>query len=164
MSKDITCSHWFKVVFDNNKLRTMVRKLSPEVIKFQKELEFEAIAFSGISGALVAPIISYETGIPIIMVRKKDDYKSSHDPYLVSGCLSCEKYVILDDLVNTGKTVLRIKDIIWENSTVPKLVGIILYSPLYGYFLENTENSFIKKFAKGSMDEGLQNLPILAMY
>ena len=109
------------------------RKKSIDFILSQLEkIEYDSIAFTGMSGAVLAPIISYLTGKHLIMVRKKGD--NTHSDYdIESSSTICNRYVIIDDQSHSGKTIDRIvhkiEDSILTLSHDVNCVGIILYHP-----------------------------------
>jgi len=75
--------------------------------------EFDAIAFRGLSGALLAPIVALQMGKTLIAVRKGESTHSSRD---VEGDYGARRYVIIDDIVSSGDTVRAIiADIKTEN-------------------------------------------------
>lgn len=67
------------------------------------KLEFDAIAFSGQSGSLIAPIVAMLMGKSLIMVRKSG--VRSHSSYKVEGDINAKSYIIIDDLTSSGKTI-----------------------------------------------------------
>lgn len=67
------------------------------------ERDFDAIAFSGMSGAILAPQIAVALQKNLIMVRKEDD-KSTHSCQRVEGIRSCKHYIIIDDFSSSGRT------------------------------------------------------------
>lgn len=102
-------------------IRRTVKALRPKVG------EFDAIAFRGTSGALMAPIISALLKKHLIMVRKRDGH---HGQYEVEGALDC-RYIILDDIIATGGTVNTIQLEIKDVSPDALCVGIYLYRDGY---------------------------------
>lgn len=70
----------------------------------------DAIAFTGMSGALVAPRVASLLDLPMLMVRKAHD--GSHSNYRVEGFVGSQCYVIVDDFVSSGATVEGICDCI----------------------------------------------------
>lgn len=93
--------------------------------------DFDGIAFRGMSGALVAPLVAREMRKKLLMVRKAKD--SSHSMHTVEGDFSTKQYVIIDDMISSGNTLRGIiedvkKDFIKERvATLPECVGIVLY-------------------------------------
>lgn len=90
----------------------------------------DAIAVSGVSGMPLLGAISVETGIPMTIVRKEDE-DLCHG-YKVTGWVGSGRYIILDDLIASGKTVENIARAIHEeaklrNQVPPTLGGIVLY-------------------------------------
>jgi adenine/guanine phosphoribosyltransferase-like PRPP-binding protein len=79
-----------------------VRELIPEVKKVLKGVKFEAVAFRGNSGALMAPIVALHLKKTLIMVRKTTE--GSHSYKLVEGDKAAKRYIIVDDCIDTGKT------------------------------------------------------------
>lgn len=66
-------------------------------------IPIDAIAFTGMSGALVAPRVASLLDLPMLMVRKA--YDGSHSDYEVEGFVESQCYIIVDDFVCTGTTV-----------------------------------------------------------
>ncbi len=111
---------------------------------------FDAIAFAGMSGAIIAPMVAYKLNKPLIVVRKESDTSisgNSHSSRMVEGCIFARTYLIIDDFIDTGNTIKRIIDqikvaaenkkylvpsYILENPNyvpyVPKCVGVYCYS------------------------------------
>lgn len=124
--------------------KKVVGKIVESIQEIQKKSKVDAIAVRGMSGALVGGIAAHITGIPLICVRKED---SSHSDFHVEMVMLDPKpvtnYIIIDDLICTGKTINTIiSDIdkefrrIADTYSSPynaiqmkaKPVGIILYN------------------------------------
>ena len=112
------------------------------VLKVLENIEYDAIAFSGMSGALMASIIADRTGSGLIMVRKEMDV--SHSTLFIESSShrkhTC-KYVVIDDVISTGKTIKRIIWQVGSNSDLAyksemECVGIVLYGAA-GLFLSS---------------------------
>lgn len=91
--------------------------------------KFEAIAFTGTSGAAFAYPLSIRLKKPLICVRKE----GSHYGSKVEGVYGIKNYVIVDDFISSGDTVDKIinevEDMARKNRVAkPKCVGIFLYS------------------------------------
>jgi adenine/guanine phosphoribosyltransferase-like PRPP-binding protein len=80
------------------------RKAIARGVKALSALDFDAIAFTGTSGGLLAPAIAYEMNKGLIVVKKG----KSHSSLRVEGCVRAATYVIVDDFISTGNTVRRI--------------------------------------------------------
>lgn len=72
-----------------------------------RDLHFDAIAFSGMSGALVAPSVAMALRKPMILARKDTD-DSHAGRGVVEGALDADTYIIIDDFISYGDTVRRI--------------------------------------------------------
>ena len=106
-------------------------RLLPKVVKKLKQLKkkwkFEAIAFTGCSGAAVAYPLSFLTKTHLICVRKD----KAHNKSKTEGATEVKRYLIVDDFICSGKTI---KNII--SALKGKPVGILLYS---AYSTKNTK-------------------------
>lgn len=71
-------------------------------------LQFDAIAFAGMSGCLMAPAIADKLGVGIMAIRKRGE--RTHADFTVEATPKCVTYIIVDDLVYSGQTVERIQD------------------------------------------------------
>lgn len=90
-------------------------------------LDFNAIAFRGISGALVAPILAFTMKKHIIAVRKVAD--GTHSAAFVEGVLSFNtKYLIVDDFSSSGETVRAIRNSIFSVEPRAVCVGLYFYT------------------------------------
>jgi orotate phosphoribosyltransferase-like protein len=102
-----------------------VSQIVKDAVKALKGVDFDTIAFRGISGALVAPIVAHKLKKEIALVRKPEEKTHSYCKY--EGHLSIERYVIIDDLVCSGETIAA--TVLKVRSLVPgaKFVGVYLY-------------------------------------
>lgn len=123
-------AYYLEKVIRSGNLRQTIRLLK---IALQGH-EFDSIAFRGMSGALVAPPLALSLRKELIVVRKPSDLASgsdaTHSGYLVEGCKSCKKYVIVDDLIISGRTTCSIYRAIKNFAPNAECIGAILYSNL----------------------------------
>jgi adenine/guanine phosphoribosyltransferase-like PRPP-binding protein len=89
-------------------------------------IKFDAIACTGLSGSLVAPAVAAELDKPIVIVRKGE---SSHGNTIESSknFKDAFNYIIIDDLVESGRTMTRIKKVLTKECGA-KCVGIYFYN------------------------------------
>lgn len=85
--------------------------------------EFDAVAFRGFSGSLVAPIIAYTLSKRMIIVRKEPAHG-----WAVEGH-DATNYLIIDDFISSGKTIRTIIEEIGKSQVTGKPVGIYLWKP-----------------------------------
>lgn len=103
-----------------------------------KKYDFQSFAFRGMSGALVAPLLAYQTNKTMLMVRKpkvEDSTESSdHSEYRVEGDLAARRYIIVDDFICSGATMRATIEEISKAAPNAKCLGILLYKNyiLYG--------------------------------
>lgn len=129
----------------------MLRRLIPATVRILKRLragglEFDAIAFRGMSGALYAAPVAYLLNVPLIMVRKTDanGHTGSHSYYKVEGDLNAMTYLVLDDFISSGHTVREIVREIHEWNGA-KCRGIV------------TAGGVARTYRRGYSDRGQKN-------
>jgi len=90
-------------------------------------LNFDAIAYRGQSGALIAAPVALFLKKHLILVRKEDE--CSHSSYSVEGCTKnyC-RYIIVDDLISCGNTVQHIYSKVADKLYFPDLVAVFVCS------------------------------------
>jgi len=105
-------------------LMRTVNKLARRI--WQNEVKFDSIAISGWSGALFGIPLAIKLNKRIIIVRKDGSFHGNR----VEG-KNTKRFIIVDDLIDTGETVRRIyKGVkcVWPSS---KCIGIFLaHKPL----------------------------------
>ena len=96
-----------------------------KAIKSSK-VKFDAIAFSGNSGAIIASPLSILLRKPLILVRKTTD--DCHSACTLEGCTKrgC-RYIIVDDLICEGKTIENVIREVENQIVEPVLVGIFVH-------------------------------------
>jgi adenine/guanine phosphoribosyltransferase-like PRPP-binding protein len=122
------CSHLEKL-FDI-KSRTIIVKELIALLKPHLD-EFDAIAVSGYSMALVVPILAYKLKKEIILVRK--DSEERHSSHNVEG-KSDQRVVFVDDLISSRSTYNHVeKGLRTIDCTI---VGIVMYEDAYPWIKE----------------------------
>lgn len=108
------------------KLRKKTIKDLCALIK-KHNLDFDSIAFTGLSGALVAPSVADKLNKNLIAIRKDncDSHAASYSDEFIEGNLDSKKYIIVDDLIFSGSTIKRIM----RKIDFSECVGVFLYSP-----------------------------------
>lgn len=113
----------------------MMTSAGNKVAALKKELGFDAVAFSGSSGAALAFHLAIAHKIPIIYVRKEDEQSHGYPVECNFGNTTqhhIKKYLIVDDFVGSGNTIRRIvraiSNITKERGAYPaKPIGIFCY-------------------------------------
>lgn len=105
----------------NNIIKTAYKRLKRHAHKF------DAIAFTGMSGGLVAPALAAKLKKPLLMVRKGSLKGLTHSTKRVEGITYAQTYLIIDDCIATGRTIKRIKRAITKFAPMAKPVGIYMY-------------------------------------
>lgn len=142
---------YFEDLMRTDRRNQFIKNAVSVLKKWKKKNHFDAIAFRGMSGAIIAPVIAYEMNLPVIVIRK--EYDDTHDFRRVFGFVEPRhhtvKYIIIDDFIETGNTVNEIVKGVSEAVKDSELVGIFLYyrseeSSLKDYQLAPDEYSHIK--------------------
>ena len=86
--------------------------LTPMIEAIRKELhgvKYDTIVVTGSSGMLVGPVIARALRKKLLVVRKPEEYESSHSSAKLLGELG-ERWIFLDDFVSGGATFRRVRD------------------------------------------------------
>jgi adenine/guanine phosphoribosyltransferase-like PRPP-binding protein len=111
-------------IYSTEEFSKLIDKLAKRLNTFYKKHSFDAIAFTGSSGAAVAYPLSYKCNIPLICIRKGH----SHFGCTYEGRTDIKNYIIIDDFIETGATIKRIKKEVKKVSKNAKLQAIFLYA------------------------------------
>ena len=111
-------------LINTKELKKTVKKSLEFIRKNKLQDTFDAIAFRGLSGALIAPILASRLDKTLIAVRKhktceKCGNSTAHSYRTVEGNLGANRYIIVDDFVSSGVTVRTIiKSIAEKRKTI----------------------------------------------
>lgn len=113
---------WLRPILKPGGLAEIVKKVETVL----QSIEFDAIAFTGLSGAVLSSIIAMRMNKLLYCVRK--EHESRHSGQVVEGPSTGLRYVIIDDLICTGTTIRRIIKLVSEHTIdTAQLVAIYLY-------------------------------------
>jgi adenine/guanine phosphoribosyltransferase-like PRPP-binding protein len=127
MKKKLTIqTNYLHKVYRTDQFVKTVKLAATRIRKFRRKVKFEAIAFTGSSGAALAYPISFLLGIPLICVRK--NAKDNHSGLKLEGAVSAASYIIVDDFIESGKTINKINRTIRLRNDKSNCVGIYLYN------------------------------------
>lgn len=116
-------------------------------------VDVPVIAVSGLSGLLVGPTVALETNRYLLVVRKLNEQRHSDNE--VEGPRGNFNYVILDDFLQSGSTVVRIVECIARHTTFEShCAGVLSYR--YNY-REGKFESFEELQRKYFRIKGLHN-------
>jgi orotate phosphoribosyltransferase len=131
-------SNYLENIFSNNKV---FRKTIREIVKSLKQLNFDYLIGTGLSGSCVIPTVALRLNKLFAIVRK--DLKH-HGYFEIEGLPREDKqlsYLILDDFISTGATVDRIftkmQDSIVRKSDL--CIGLFSYKDYYFGFTRYTD-------------------------
>lgn len=129
-------------LYEPNIVRRNARKIARLLRKVQKKHQFDAVIVTGKSGISMAYAAMIYEDFNLVVVRKAGE--SSHGDRIEGNSYGGEikRYVILDDLTETGATVRNIQHQLNEycesNYAIPELVALILYKPICSTEMETT--------------------------
>ena len=118
-------------IFTTDKFKICVDVAVKDLTAFGLD-KFEAIAFTGVSGAALAFPLSYLLNKPLLCVRKETCNShfitDSYNPSFVEGDAGTQSYIIVDDFITTGNTINYInRKISDELGFNVKFIGYYLY-------------------------------------
>ncbi len=136
----------------NNSINTQnARRAIKQAVKELKEkgVEFDTVAFSGMSGALFAPVLAHKMSKEMILVRKPQRDEMRHSSHDQEGYSDAERVLIVDDICSSGKTVERIMEGVKEFAPRAKFVGAYFYAN--GAGCSDSPKGFVKDIVVGCL-------------
>lgn len=119
----------------------LANKVAANVLTLKKRLKFDAIAFTGASGSAMAYPVSMLTGIPLLLVRKRDEQTHGSRVEGPNGA-NIKKYAIIDDFICSGSTVKRIIEALSAEDQTMRCVCIMVYLSKYTHKLSELSLQF----------------------
>ena len=118
--------HYMKNAFSNQ--RKNIANAKKRIIT--ERLGFDSIAVQGISGIVFGTLLAYEMKKNLIIVRKSTkESLHTHHKRVVTQKDFCKRWIFVDDLIDSGKTFIRVKKAIHEEfGSTAQFVGGYLYS------------------------------------
>lgn len=111
-----------------------MQKLIHHMKRLMGNEEFDTIAFRGMSGAVVAPVVAHAMQKHLLVVRKPKIHSDEHHSHLtVEGNLGCQRYIIIDDVRATGNTIAAILGEVREWVPEARCIGAVLYHEFLSY-------------------------------
>lgn len=100
-------------------------------VRVLRHWDFDSIAFTGVSGALIGPSIAMRMGKTFIVVRKRTEQGITHTARIVEGDYNARRYVIVDDFVCSGDTKRRVIEEISKEMPSAVCLGILEVNYIY---------------------------------
>lgn len=111
-------AYYLKSCIRTERLGKVILKLAKVLAKY----DYDAIAFQGMSGTLLAAPLALATGKTMIGVRKR---VTPHSRRAVEGDRGARKYIIVDDCVSSGDTARRIIKAIEKFAPQAECLGVL---------------------------------------
>jgi adenine/guanine phosphoribosyltransferase-like PRPP-binding protein len=124
-------TNYLQHVFDQKIFQKAVDKTLLSAESIRKRTGFDTIAFTGMSGAAMAFLLSHWMNVPLLCVRKKNDnshYVTQTSRILEGNVHDVRKYLIVDDFIASGHTIQYVIDSIKTSNTYAECVGILMYA------------------------------------
>lgn len=115
------CEHT-TILLNHNQRHLFISKAVQTLQKITDD--FDTVACCGTSGLLVISQIAEQLNKNILIIRKKND--SKYSPFMYEGVIP-EKYVIIDDLICSGRTAKHILKTVKEESPNSICTGIYVF-------------------------------------
>jgi adenine/guanine phosphoribosyltransferase-like PRPP-binding protein len=132
--------------------KTRNRIIIKAVCDLRKIEHFDSIVCCGISGLLVAPQIAEILNKHLVVIRKEND--KCYSDFGIEG-VAPYRYIIIDDLICSGKTVRHIKNTIKEDYPRAICIGVYCYLPDDSAYRDDEDGS---KLCKRDLGIPLLNL------
>ena len=118
---------YFPEILKRQYRRNMIRRAVKILRKGHFDRTFDAIAITGISGALFGIPLAYALGKELMIVRKKELRHSGRleGGGYVLGVINARHYLIVDDLTESGATLKRITKAVKKVSPFAGCVGVL---------------------------------------
>ena len=115
-------------------LANLTHKSIQRLTRLKEALNFDTIAFTGISGAPIAYTASYALEVNVLYVRKTNEKCHGQRVESNSGNQEIRRYIIVDDFIESGDTCRSIHTAIKKTAhnheqKTPTCVGVFLYDP-----------------------------------
>jgi len=114
----VTNKNYFFKVTREEIVKKIVAHLKP------RKKEFDAIAVSGYSMSLIAPIVASKLNKELVLVRKYSDNR--HSSFMAEG-IHKQRCIVIDDCVDSGATMSHVIEHVKE-LLEGSVVGIVLYN------------------------------------
>lgn len=118
-------------VFEPGLFQRSVDKTLAAAECLKKSTGFDTIAFSGMSGAAMAFMLSHWMNVPLLCVRKREDtshYVKQSRKFLEGNATDVRKYLIVDDFISSGATVQYMIDTISSANYQAECIGMLMYA------------------------------------
>lgn len=120
---EFKCASWIRPLVDPAKRRQAVARTR---VRLSELPEFDAIAFTGLSGSVIAGAVASAMDKYLYCVRKEGE--SKHSAYVVEGPETGLRYIIIDDFISSGSTVRRVMEkVAAHTDNQAKCVGAYLW-------------------------------------
>ena len=103
-----------------------LRQLINNAVRSIPNKNFDSIAFRGMSGAIVAPLIAMKLKKNLIMVRKHE--ATSHSVSRVEGFTKSKRYIIVDDFIESGESAANIYYDVKNFAPKAECIGLLVVS------------------------------------
>jgi adenine/guanine phosphoribosyltransferase-like PRPP-binding protein len=115
---------WDHAMYLEDVIRTeRLRRTVKKAVKILSRRRFDSIAFQGMSGALIAPVLAIALNKTMIMVRKE----KSHSYRFVEGDEGARTYIIVDDFTASGRTIKNIYKRVSKFAPQASCIGVYFY-------------------------------------
>lgn len=134
---ELRCASWLRSMVDPAERRKVVELTRVRLCDLPA---FDAIAFTGLSGSVIAGAVALAMDKYLYCVRKSKENR--HSDYVVEGPSTGLRYIILDDFISTGSTIRRIVEMVQAHTdNSAKCVGAYMWRDEY-----SLSNSSLKTY------------------
>lgn len=121
---------YLKTIFEPAIFQATVKKTIEHARLLQKEVEFDTIAFSGVSGAGMGFILGHALNLPVLVMRRDGDgsHYRQYRATPLEGNFGVRRYLVVDDFIASGDTVNRLIKTINAECPLADCAAILTYA------------------------------------
>jgi len=109
-------------------LKRIVAQIAVLMNYLEREENIDGIVVKGMSGIIPGTLVSQQTDIPLVVVREGEKCSHSYTDIEKDCVRDLTRYVLLDDFVETGETLVTLMSKIAVTYPSAKCVGAIFWS------------------------------------
>lgn len=125
MSAEYLCHMLDPIAFEHK-----CERVASNIRKMRRKIPFDCIAFTGMSGCLIAPAICRQLKVHMLPIRKAGVKHHGNGRIETHYAHVYKRSIILDDFVEEGSTVRKLIKLLREDMPNNKVVGLALHRRL----------------------------------
>ena len=126
----ISTPQYLSVLLSPEKFVPKFKRIIKNCRFIQHKTGFDSIAFTGLSGCLVAPMIAHSLKVAMIPVRRPYEHCHTGNIAEISHGYAYTKTLIIDDFIDSGATIATLFKVLRDEMPMVEVIGIALHRTL----------------------------------